>query len=105
LDHISTDAAEGLRLREQSLLADLQKEADSQFGELTKNANQISSNIQRLTDTVGMELKQRTDEAVGVFQLRIEQVWQEIVEQAEKRIAETAKYLHGRTRQTGPASR
>ena len=90
LDQISTSAADGMRQREQSLLGDLQNEAARQVGELTKNASQISDNIRRLGDTIGTELKQRTEEAIGVFESRIEQTWQEIVGRAEKRIAETA---------------
>ena len=91
LDQISTGAADGLRQREQSLLGDLKKEGERQLGELGKNANQISNNIQRLGDSLGAELKQRTEEAVQVFQSRIEQVWQEVVGRAEQRIAETAR--------------
>ena len=90
LDQMSTAAADGLRLREQSLLGDLQKEAERQLGELAKNAQQISSNIQHLGESLGTELKQRMEEAVGVFQSRIEQAWQEVVGRAEKRIGETA---------------
>jgi hypothetical protein len=90
LDQISSGAAYGLQQHEQGLLADLQKEAERQLGELAKNANQISINLQRLGDNLGTELKQRTEEAVQVFQSRIGQAWQELVGQAEQRIAETA---------------
>ena len=90
LDQISTGAADGLRQREQGLLGDLQKEAEKQLSELAKNANRISDNIQRLGDSLGTELKQRMEEAVQVFQSRIEQAWQEAVGRAEQRIVETA---------------
>jgi hypothetical protein len=91
LDQISTSAAEALREREQSLRADLDKEAEQQLVRLTQAAGQISDDIQRLGETVGSGLKAHIDEAVGVFQTRIEQVWQQMVERAEKRIAETAQ--------------
>jgi hypothetical protein len=91
LDQISTSAAEGLRQREQNLLGDLQKEGERQLAELTKGVSQISDNIQRLSETAGSELKEHVEEAVRVFQSRIEQVWQEVVDRAEKRIAEAAQ--------------
>jgi hypothetical protein len=91
LDQISAGAMEGLRQREQNLLAALQKEAEQQSEELVKNTGQMSNDIQRLGDSVGTELKGRIEEAVGIFQTRIEQVWQEVVARAEKRIAETAQ--------------
>lgn len=91
LDQISTGAVDALRQGEQSLLGDLKKEAERQFGELAKNANQISTNIQRLSDGLGAQLKQRTEEAVQVFQARMEQVWEQAVGRAEQRITETAQ--------------
>ncbi|MBV8452357.1 MAG: hypothetical protein JOZ29_08805 [Deltaproteobacteria bacterium] len=91
LDQISTSAADGLQQREQGLLGDLQKEAEKQLGELAKSANQISNNVQRLGDSLSTELKQHMEDAVKVFQSRIEQVWQEVVGRAEQRIAETAR--------------
>jgi hypothetical protein len=91
LDQISTSAAEGLRQREQNLLGDLQKEGERQLAELTKGVSQISDNIQRLSETAGSELKEHVEEAVRVFQSRIEQVWQEVFDRAEKRIAEAAQ--------------
>ena len=90
LDQISTDALEALRQREQNLLGDLQKEAEKQLGELTRNASEMGNNIRRLSETVGAELKQHMEEAVQIFQSRIEQLWQEVVDRAEKRIAEAA---------------
>jgi hypothetical protein len=91
LDQISTGAADGLWQREQSLFRDLQEEAERQLGELTKNADQISNNVQRLGENLGAELKQRMEEAVQVFESRIEQVWQEVVGRAEQRITEAAR--------------
>jgi hypothetical protein len=91
LDQISTRAADGLQRHEQGLFADLQQEAERQLGELTKNANLISDNIQRLGESLGNELKQRVDESVGVFQSRVEQVWQEVTRRAEQRITDTAQ--------------
>lgn len=91
LDQISTSAAEELRQREQNLLGDLQKEGERQLTELTKGVSQVSDNIQRLGQAVGTELKERVEEAVRVFQSRIEQVWQEVVDRAEKRISEAAQ--------------
>lgn len=91
LEQISTGAADALRQRGQGLLGDLQHEAEKHLSELAKNANRVSNNIQRLGDSLGAELKQRTEDAVQVFQSRIEQVWQEIVGRAEQRIAESAR--------------
>jgi F0F1-type ATP synthase membrane subunit b/b' len=91
LDQISTGAVDALRQSEQSLLGDLKKEAERQLGEFAKNASQISDNIQQLSDGLSAQLKQRTEEAVGVFQSRMEQVWQQAVERAEERITETAQ--------------
>ncbi len=90
LDQMCTGAAERLQQREQSLMGDLQKEAEKQLGELAKNANQISNSIQRIGDGIAAGFKQRTEEAVQVFQSRIEQVWQEAIGRAEKQIAGTA---------------
>jgi hypothetical protein len=91
LDQLSTSAADALRQREQSVLEGLRKESEKQLGELAKSASQITDTILHLGDTLGTELKQRTEEAVQVFQSRIEQVWDEIVGRAEQRIAETAQ--------------
>jgi hypothetical protein len=90
LDQISTGAEDALRQCEQSLVGELQKEADRQVVELAKNANRVSDNIQRLGDSLGTELKERAEEAVQVFQSRIKQVLQELVGQAEQRINEMA---------------
>ena len=91
LDQISAGVADGLQQHEQRLLGNLQKETERQLGELAKNANRISDNIQRLGDHLGTELKQRMEDAVQVFQSRLEQVWQDVVGRAEQRIAETAR--------------
>lgn len=88
LDQISTGAAEGLRQHQQNLLEDLQKEAETQLGELSKSASQIGNNIQRSGETVTSQLKEHIEEAVRIFQSRIEQVSHEVVGRAEKRIAE-----------------
>jgi hypothetical protein len=90
LDQISTGTADALRQDEQSLLAELKKEAERQLGELANNANQISNSLQRLSDSLGAQLTQRTEEAVKVFQSRMEEVWQQVVARAEQRITETA---------------
>jgi hypothetical protein len=90
LDQISTNTADVLRQRGQSLLADLQKEANRHLADLAKNAGQISKNIEQLADSLGAELKKRTSEAVQDFHSRIGQACQQAVSQAEKRIAEAA---------------
>lgn len=89
LDQISTGAADGLRQKAQGLLGDLQREADRHISELANNARQISDNIQQLSDRFGAELKKSTEEAIQIFRSRIEQTWQEMMGQADKRIAET----------------
>jgi hypothetical protein len=91
LDQISTGAADALRQREQNLLVDLKKEAEQQLTELSKNVNEVTNNIQHLADTLGAQLKQRTEEAVQMFQSRIDQVWQQVTGRAEQRIMETAR--------------
>lgn len=91
LDQISTRAVEGLREREQNLLSDLQKEAETQLARLAATATDISNNLRRLGESAGSELQASVDKAVGAFQSRIEQVWQEMVSRAEKRLAETAQ--------------
>lgn len=91
LDQLSTGVADGLQQREQHLLENLQRETQRQLGELAKNANRISDNIQRLGDSLGADLKKYTEDAVQVFQSRIELVWKEVVERAEQQIAETAR--------------
>jgi hypothetical protein len=90
LDQMSSGVSNGLLQRKQSLLKDLQREAERQLGELAKKADQITNNIQRLGDSLGTELERRMAETVQGFQSRIEQVWQEVVGRAEHRIAETA---------------
>jgi hypothetical protein len=91
LDRIATSATDGLRQSQQSLLGDLQKEAERQLAELAQKADQISTGIRHLSDNLGAELKQRTEDAVQVFQSRIEQVWQELAGRAEQRIAESSR--------------
>ena len=91
LDQISTRTVEGLRDREQNLLADLQKEAEKQLARLAATAGDINDNIRRLGETAGTQLQAGVEKAVGAFQSRIEQVWQEMVSRAEKRLAETAQ--------------
>jgi hypothetical protein len=91
LDQISTRTVEGLRDREQNLLADLQKEAEKQLARLAAAAGDINDNIRRLGETAGTQLQAGVEKAVGAFQSRIEQVWQEMVSRAEKRLAETAQ--------------
>jgi ElaB/YqjD/DUF883 family membrane-anchored ribosome-binding protein len=90
LDQISTIAADGLRQREQSLLGDLQKESQKYLAALTENAGQLSNNLQRLGDNLSDLLSRSTEEAVQVFQSRIEQVWEQALARAEKRIGEAA---------------
>jgi ElaB/YqjD/DUF883 family membrane-anchored ribosome-binding protein len=89
LDQISTGAAEGLRLKGQGLLGDLEREAERHVTELAKNARQITENIQQLADNFGAELKRSTEEAIQVFRSRIEQTWQEMMGQADQRITDT----------------
>lgn len=89
LDQISTGAADGLRQKGQGFLADLRTEADKHVGGLAKNARQISDNIQQLADRFSIDLKKSTEEAIQVFQSRIEQTWQEMMGRTDKRIAET----------------
>jgi hypothetical protein len=91
LDQISTRSVEALCEREQNLLADLQKEAEKQSARLGATAGEINDNIRRLGETAGTELEASVEKAVGAFQSRIEQVWQEMVSRAEKRLAETAQ--------------
>jgi hypothetical protein len=97
-DQLSTGAANGLREHEQSLLRELRKEAEKQLRELGKKANElskkadeISNNMQSLGESLGAQLKQRTEETIEVFQSRSEQVWRQVVERGEQQIAETVR--------------
>jgi hypothetical protein len=90
LDQISTAAADGLGQRHQKLLGDLQTEAERQNRELVNSASQLWTNIQRLAETLESELKEHTEQAVRTFQSRTEEVWQELLDRAENRIADAA---------------
>jgi hypothetical protein len=91
LDQISNSAVERLREREQNLMADLQKEAEKQLARLAATAGEINDNVRRLGETAATELHASVEKAAGAFQSRIEQVWQEMVSRAEKKLAETAQ--------------
>ncbi len=85
---MSARALEELQQREGCLRLNLQNEAERKLDEVTKSANEITSNIRRLGESLGSELEQRREQAAQVFESRLEQLWEELAGRAEKRIAE-----------------
>ena len=62
-----------------------------QLARLAATAGDINDNIRRLGEIVGTQLQASVEKAVSAFQSRIEQVCQEMVSRAAKRLTETAQ--------------